>query len=82
MLLEVARHQSLDGRSVVGLEVAAADEVVGQVESLVARPRLERGNKLDLVDQAVLQGEHAEEQISIGDYGCHRVGLPQGRHGR
>jgi hypothetical protein len=30
VLLEVARHQGLDGGPVIGLEVAAADEVVGQ----------------------------------------------------
>ena len=40
---------------------------------------LEGGHELDLVDQAVLKGQQAEEKITIGDDGFHGVGLPEGR---
>ena len=71
VLLEVAGHQGLDGGSVVGVEVAAADEVVGQGAGLVERPGLEGGDELALVDQAVLQGQQAEEQVAVGGEGGH-----------
>ena len=41
---------------------------------LVAGPGLEGGDELGLVDQAVLQGEQAEEQVMVG--GVHGKGLP------
>ena len=66
----------------VGVEVAAGDEVVGQRPGLVAGPGLEGGDELVLVDQAVLQGEQAEEQVAVGGDGGHGASLPGGRHGR
>ena len=66
----------------VGVEVAAGDEVVGQGPGLVAGPGLEGGDELGLVDQAVLQGEQAEEQVAVGGDGGHGAILPGGRHGR
>jgi hypothetical protein len=57
VLLEVARHQGVDRGSVVGVEVAAGDEVVSQEASLVDAPGLESGYELDLVDQSVLKRE-------------------------
>ena len=48
----------------VGVEVAAVDEVVGQRPALVAGPGVEGGDELALVDQAVLEGEQAEEQVA------------------
>ena len=56
---------------VVGVEVAAADQVVGQRPGLVAGPGLEGGDELALVDQAVLQREQAEEQVAVGGDGGH-----------
>jgi hypothetical protein len=67
VLLEMASHPGRDGESIVGIEVAAADKVVGQGAGLVARPGLEGGHELDLVDQAVLQREQAEEQAALED---------------
>jgi hypothetical protein len=78
VLLEVAYHEGLDGGSVVGLEVAAADEVVGQGAGPIERPGLEGGHELDLVDQSVLQREQAEEQVTVGGDGAHGAGLPEG----
>ena len=66
--------QGLDGGAVVGVEVAAGDEVVGQRPGLVAGPGLEGGDELGLVDQAVLEGEQAEEQVAVGGNGVHKWG--------
>ena len=61
--------QGLDRGTLLGVEVAAGDEVVGQGPGLVAGPGLEGGDELALVDQAVLQGEQAEEQVAVGGHG-------------
>ena len=83
VLLEVQADQGLDGGSlVVGVEVAAGDQVLGQRPGLVERPGLEGGDELGLVDQAVLEGEQTEEQVAVGGDGGHGAGLPEGRHGR
>jgi hypothetical protein len=82
VLLEVARHQGLDGRAVVGIEVAPVDEVVGQGASLVERPGLEGGDEPALVDQAVLQRQQAEEQVPFGGGGGHGASLREGRRWR
>ena len=81
---EVPGDQGLDGGAVVGVEVAAGDEVVGQGAGLVERPGLEGGHELALVDQAVLQGQQAEEQVAVGGDGGHGAGLLEGgrRRGR
>ena len=78
MLLEVQRDQRLDGGALLGVEVAAGDEVVGQGPGLVAGPGLEGGDELALVDQAVLQGEQAEEQVAVG--GEAAMGRASGTH--
>ncbi len=46
VLLDVACHEGVDGGSVVGIEVAPADEVVGQGAGLVEGPGLEGGHEL------------------------------------
>ncbi len=53
--------QGLDAGSVVGVEITAGDEVIGQGPRLVEGPGLERGDQLALLDQAVLKCEQAEE---------------------
>jgi hypothetical protein len=58
--------QGLADGSLVGVQVAAGQQVVGQVSLLVASPGLEGGDELDLVDQAVLQREPSEEQVALG----------------
>jgi hypothetical protein len=45
--------------------------VVGQGAGLVEGPRLEGGDELALVDQAVLQGEQAEVEVALGGDGGH-----------
>ena len=64
VLLQVQGDQGLEHGTLLGVEVAAGDEVVGQRPGLVAGPGLEGGDELDLVDQAVLEGEQAEEQVT------------------
>ena len=73
------RDHGLDAGALVGVEVAAGDEVVGQGPGLVAGPGLEGGDELALVDQAVLQGQQAEEQVAVGGDGGH--GRASGRAG-
>ena len=70
VLLEVQGDQGLDAGALRGVEVAAGDEVVGQGPGLVAGPGLEGGDELGLVDQAVLQGEQAEEEVAVGGHGA------------
>jgi hypothetical protein len=77
VLLEIASHQGRDGESIVGIEVAAADEVVGQGAGLVERPGLEGGHELDLVDQPILEGEQSEEQVAVGVRLRHEIGSPR-----
>ncbi len=56
----------LDDRPLVGLEIAAADQVFGQRAVLLERPCLEGGDELGLVDHPVLEGDQAEQQIAVG----------------
>ena len=80
--LRCSADQGLDRGALVGVEVAAGDEVVGQRPGLVAGPGLEGGDELALVDQAVLQGEQAEEEVAVGGDGGHGTGLRERRRGR
>jgi hypothetical protein len=79
VLFDVASHEGLDSGSIVGIEVAANDEVVGQGAGLVERPGLEGGHELDLVNQPVLEREESEEQITFGGDGGHGASLLEGR---
>jgi hypothetical protein len=45
--------------------------MVGQTAGLVAGPGVERGDELRLLDQPVLQGEQAEEEVAVGGDGGH-----------
>src|SRR5207302_964162 len=60
----------------------AGGEVVGQRPGAVARPGAEGGDELVLVDQAVLQGKQAEEQVALSSDGSHGASLPEGRRER
>jgi hypothetical protein len=73
VLLQVQPDHGLDAGALVVVEVAAGGEVLGQRPGLVAGPGLEGGHELDLVDQAVLERQQAEEQVAIGGDG---TGLP------
>ena len=46
------------------LEIPAGDEMIGHGPRLVVSPRLKGGEKLPLVDQAILKREDPEEQVS------------------
>jgi hypothetical protein len=59
------RHRRDDGPLGV-VEMTEGDEMVGQGAGLVEGPGLEGGHELDLVDQAILEGEQSEEQIARG----------------
>jgi hypothetical protein len=64
VLLEVHGDESVDHISLIRLKIAAGDQMFGQWPVLVASPGLKGCDKLDLVDQAVLKREQAEEQIT------------------
>ena len=44
-------------------------EVVAKALGLIARPGLEGGDKLDLVDQGVLKREQSQEEMAFGGHG-------------
>ncbi len=69
MLPDVSRDQGLDRRAIIVIEVAAGDEVLGERPGLVERPRLERGDEPDLVDEAILEGQQPEEEVAFGGDG-------------
>ncbi len=71
VLPQVQADHGLDAESLVVVEVAAPDEVVGQGASPVAGPGLEGGDELPLVDEAVLECEQTEEQVALGGDGGH-----------
>ncbi len=68
MGLDVQGRQGLDGNSLGGVEVPQRDQMVSQGSRFVARPGMERGDELRLLDQAGLQGEQAEEEMMVGSH--------------
>ena len=52
-------------------QVSSSFQVLGQAPGLVQRPGLERGHKLNLVDDPVLQREQPEQKMPIGGGGGH-----------
>jgi len=62
--LNMHTGDGLDGGPARGVEVPEIDEVVGQRPALVSRPGGEGREQRPLVDQAVLQGQQAKEQVA------------------
>jgi hypothetical protein len=60
----LAVQLDVDRNSVGVVEVAATNETIGDRPALIASPRLETGNELALVDQAVLKRNQAEEEVA------------------
>ena len=48
------------------IEVAAVDEIPGQRPGPVAGPGLEGGDELGLIDEAVLERQHPEQEVAVG----------------
>ena len=69
VLLDVQGDDRVEAGAGVGVQVTPGDELVGQALGLVARPGLEREDKLALVDQAVLKGEQSEKEMAVGGGG-------------
>ena len=76
MRLDVRAARASTTEPLGGIEMARRREVVGQGPRLVAGPGVERGDELRLLDQAVLQGEQAEEEMAVGGHG-HTPGIPR-----
>ena len=73
VLLQVERNHRLDAGALVGVQVAAVAEVLGQWPAPATRPCLKRRDKLGLINQAVLQGKNPKQQI-VGS--SHVINLP------
>ena len=69
--VDVHGRQGLDGGPLGSVEVPQPDEMVGQSAGLVAGPGVERSDELRLLDQPVLQGEQAEEEVAVDGDGGH-----------
>ncbi len=74
MFLQVQHRHRIDPGALLGVKIAAAGKVFGQRPRPVTRPGLESSEKLNVVDEAVLEGEHPEQEV-VG--GGHRA--PRGR---
>ena len=66
----------LDNGPTRRVEMPEFDKVIGQEPVLVARPRSECREQRPLIDQAVLQGEQAEEKVALSINGGHGTVLP------
>jgi hypothetical protein len=73
--------QRIQQRLLGARQVAAGFEVIGQAPGLVAGPGLEGGDELALVDQAVLEREQTEEEMSVGGGGHGKSPIVGGRSG-
>ena len=73
--------ERFEAGALVGVEVAAGYEVVGQAPGLVAGPGLEGEHELALVDQAVLKREQSEEEMAVGGGGHGMAPNSGGRSG-
>ncbi len=56
VFVDMQTDHRLDPGTLLKVEVAEGNEVLGQRPSLVTGPGLKRGDRLNLIDQAVLQG--------------------------
>ncbi len=76
---EMGTSQAFQKRPMRRVEVSQGDEMFGKGPGFVAGPRMERGDQLPLVDQAVLKREQSEEEVArwVGRR-CHGCRLPIG----
>ena len=70
VLFQALLDQGLDSGTVICVKITATDKVLGQTARLVERPGLEGGDELSLVDQPILEGNQAEEQVFLGGDGA------------
>jgi len=83
MLLEVPRDESRDDIAVIGIKIAAGNQMIGHWPAFVAGPGLKGRDELALIDQTVLRREPAEEQVSRWvDSRRHDCQLPIGKSQR
>ena len=73
MPFEMSHDQGLNGHAIVRVQVSPFLEVIGQGSRLVTGPGVERGNKLSLLDQTVLQGEQTKKEILIRGWRGHNA---------
>src|SRR5262249_16956874 len=66
MLLQMQRDHCLNHAALIGIEVSASDEMIGDRPRLIACPRLKSCNELALVDQSILQSEQSKQQVPVG----------------
>ena len=78
MLLDVAPDQTVEHRPIILGQRPALDQDLGHRARPFLRPALKGGDQVGLLDQAVLQGEDAEEQVPVGFDCGHGMGLRWG----
>ena len=81
MFLLVEPDHRLDHAALVGVQVAAVDQVFRDLAALVATPGPEGGDELVLIDQAVLEGKQSKEEVAVridGGHGTDLLGVGQG----
>ena len=74
--LEMDIDEGLDQGPLGRGQLPALLEVVGQTPGFIQRPGLEGEHELGLVDDAVLERQQSEQELSIRGDGCHEAGLP------
>ena len=79
VLLDVQGDDRVEAGAGVGVEVAPGDELVGQALGFVARPGLEGGDELALVDQPVLKCEQSEQEMAVRGGGHGMAPICSGR---
>jgi hypothetical protein len=69
MLPQVQRDHRVDGGAAVGVQFAVVSQVIGQGPGFVAGPDLKGCDELRLVDEADLQRDQSEEEVTLGVVG-------------
>jgi hypothetical protein len=72
--IQVGGDEGIDDRTAAGVEGALGHEQVGDGVGFVEGPGAERGDRLRLVDQPVLERDQAEEEVMVGVGGGHHGG--------
>jgi hypothetical protein len=73
--LDVQVGERLDHRPLGGAQVAQGDEVVGQRSRPVGGPGVEGGHEMGRRNQAVLEGQQAQQEVAVGGHGASSRGL-------
>jgi hypothetical protein len=74
VLLHMPCDEKVHGSPIIGAQIPTLNQMIGHGAGLVVGPRLKGSDELPLVNQAILQREHREEQVSRSVVGMGHVG--------